>query len=536
MLQILKSAVPLTLLFVLLAAPVMAAEFLLFYSNDVRGETEPCGCSAKQRGGMSRKAAQIKQIAEKEKLPYLFLDSGGLLFKQTRLPSDEEAQARIAAQGIIEAMQAMDCRATGIEAHDLAGGVELLRQFQEKGQLKWLSMNLVESKRKKAIFTPSALTETAGISVAILGLTDEKIPLSAQEKTSYTLLPWEKTLPNALAQVKKKADMIILLSSYPYVVNKKIAEAYPEINLILSSGPAAATAYPFMVKETVFAQTGPRGKNLGLMRIVWTEAGQWDQNDFSAIRMQQSQLDRIILQMHRLEQQNENRKLNKDEDWQKLLAEKKTAETKINTMLRKQQPQDKTLSRFTARFIPLESSLPEDPTVQEIMSTTMQRINTFSKGEKANNTFSTGQENTLRNLVGWKRCSACHAVQAAFWQQTGHARSMAALEAKQQQFNPDCVICHVTLPEPEAVAQIKTDKLLLNLPEQFRSVGCESCHGPTAAHDADPTQVAVPHAKPGEQVCKTCHQPEHDSHFVFAEKEKRIHCLDSVVELQPEKR
>jgi hypothetical protein len=112
--QILKSAVPLTLLFLLLAAPVMAAEFLLFYSNDVRGETEPCGCSAKQRGGMSRKAAQIKQIAEAEKLPYLFLDSGALLFKQTRLPKGEEEQAKIAAQGIIEAMQAMDCRATGI--------------------------------------------------------------------------------------------------------------------------------------------------------------------------------------------------------------------------------------------------------------------------------------------------------------------------------------------------------------------------------------------------------------------------------------
>ena len=30
-------------LLLLTAAPVMAAEFLLFYSNDMHGETEPCG-------------------------------------------------------------------------------------------------------------------------------------------------------------------------------------------------------------------------------------------------------------------------------------------------------------------------------------------------------------------------------------------------------------------------------------------------------------------------------------------------------------
>ena len=534
MLHLLKRAALLTLLLFSTAAPVRAAEFLLFYSNDVRGETEPCGCSAKQRGGMSRKAAQISQIAAAEQLPYLYLDSGGLLFKQTRLPAGQEEQAKIAAQGIVEAMQAMRCQAVGIGSHDLTGGVELLRQLQDSGQLTWLSMNLVDKKGNKPVFTPWLLTKTAGLSVAVLGLTDEKIQLTLADQKNYALLSPEQTLPKVLAQVRDKADMIILLSSGPETVNKKIAETYPEINLLLRSGPGAATAYPVMVNQTVFAQTGPRGKTLGLLRIVWTEAGKWDQQDLSAIRMEQSRLDRIILQMRRFQEKHENWDLSRDKDWQQLLADKQAAADKISTMLRQQKPPDKHLSRFTARFIPLESELPEDPAVLAIMDRTAQRINTFSKAEKAARPATAADP--LRSLAGWQSCANCHAAQAAFWQQTGHARSMAALEAKKQQFNPDCVVCHVTLPDPAAAAIIKKNKLLLRLPEQFRRVSCESCHGPAAAHDADPTETPVPYCKPDEQVCKTCHQPEHDSHFVFAEKEKRIRCPSSTVELPPETR
>ncbi|CAK8723464.1 Cytochrome c554 and c-prime [Candidatus Electronema halotolerans] len=530
----LQRAALLALFLLLMTAPVRAAEFLLFYSNDVRGETEPCGCSAKQRGGMSRKAAQISQIAAAEQLPFLYLDSGGLLFKETRLPAGQEEQAKIAAQGLAAAMQVMRCQAAGVGAHDLAGGVELLRQFQDTGQLTWLSMNLVDRQQNQPVFTPWLLTKTAGLSVAVLGLTNEKTRLAPADQEHYALLPWEQTLPKALAQVRDKADMIILLSSCPETVNKKIAKAHPEINLLLHSGPGAATAYPVMVNQTVFAQTGPRGKSLGLLRIVWTAAGKWDQQDLSAIRMEQSRLDRIILQMSRFREKHENWDLSRDKDWQLLLADKQAAKNRINTMLRQQKPPDKSLSRFTARFIPLESELPEDPAVLAIMDRTAQRINAFSKAEKADQP--TTAADALRSLAGWQSCADCHAAQAAFWQQTGHARSMAALEAKKQQFNPDCVVCHVTLPDPAGAAEIKENKLLLRLPEQFRRVSCESCHGPAAAHDADPTETPVPHRQPGEQVCKTCHQPEHDSHFVFAEKEKRIRCPDSAVELPPETR
>ncbi|MCI5121090.1 MAG: hypothetical protein D3908_07875, partial [Candidatus Electrothrix sp. AUS4] len=55
-----------------------------------------------------------------------------------------------------------------------------------------------------------------------------------------------------------------------------------------------------------------------------------------------------------------------------------------------------------------------------------------------------------------------------------------------------------------------------------KNVGCEACHGPAAAHSAG--QGKVPITIPDEKVCLQCHTSEHDDHFVFSEKVKRLGC------------
>ncbi len=419
------------------------------------------------------------------------------------------------AAGIAKAMQSMNCRAIGLEAHDLAGGVVLLKKLQQEQQLTWLSMNLVDAKKKQPVFTPYLLTEVAGMQVAVLGLTNGQMVLdAAPDKVDYTVLPWKETLPKVIEQVKGKAAMIILLSSYPYEVNKEIAEAYPAINLMLTSGPAAATTYPFMVGSTLFAQTGARGKTLGMMRINWTEAGKWEESNLSKIRLEQNRLDQINLQLSRLEQQKAQ-----ETGYQKLVAEKQKAEQNINALQEKKKTEGEHLCHFSNQFIALESSLPEDPKVREIMTRTKQQVNDLHQERSATEQSAA----LLKTLAGWQKCAQCHVQQATFWQKTRHAASIQTLEKKQQQFNEDCLLCHVTLPHYNA-AMVKAEKLLLQLPEQLKRVSCESCHGMAAAHAGNPAAVPVPMPKPAEQVCTGCHTPDHDSHFVFADKIAKVRC------------
>ncbi len=64
------------------------------------------------------------------------------------------------------------------------------------------------------------------------------------------------------------------------------------------------------------------------------------------------------------------------------------------------------------------------------------------------------------------------------WQKTRHAKAYDSLAAKGQQFNQDCLPCHVT-----GVVTGK-EPYILTLPEALLQVGCEACHGPGRAHAA----------------------------------------------------
>ncbi len=61
------------------------------------------------------------------------------------------------------------------------------------------------------------------------------------------------------------------------------------------------------------------------------------------------------------------------------------------------------------------------------------------------------------------------------------------------------------------VSDLKTPLLM--------DVGCEVCHGPGSAHNANPYKVKMPVAEPN-AVCIKCHTPEHSGDYAGHEQEK----------------
>ena len=101
-------------------------------------------------------------------------------------------------------------------------------------------------------------------------------------------------------------------------------------------------------------------------------------------------------------------------------------------------------------------------------------------------------------------CKECHAAIYASWEKTKHARAITKLDSEQQQ--KDCIQCHVT----GAKALVLEDGKPLNA-----GVQCEACHGPGAAHAADPAKLPP---KVRERDCTTCHSDRspHFRGFVFS--------------------
>ena len=98
-------------------------------------------------------------------------------------------------------------------------------------------------------------------------------------------------------------------------------------------------------------------------------------------------------------------------------------------------------------------------------------------------------------------CRKCHEDIYASWSKTKHAKALGRLSAEEQQ--KECVGCHVTGPK---------QKLEKNGKVVNGGIQCESCHGASAAHAADPTTHTAFGAKPPEKVCTSCHSDK-SPHF-----------------------
>jgi cytochrome c5 len=111
--------------------------------------------------------------------------------------------------------------------------------------------------------------------------------------------------------------------------------------------------------------------------------------------------------------------------------------------------------------------------------------------------------------TGTESCSDCHADAVAFWQKTVHATAWKTLEDRGQQFDLDCIGCHVTgWDRPGGSNLAHNDKL--------RDVQCETCHGPGSIHVAKGglEKPAAIKLTPADDLCASqCHTKEHSDTF-----------------------
>ncbi|MFZ5798044.1 MAG: UshA-like (seleno)protein [Desulfobulbaceae bacterium] len=476
-------------------------------------------------GGLSRKAYMIKQVESEVDKPVLRLDAGALFFERPGVP-DALLEARtIQARGISRAMQAMQYAAIGTAPHDLAAGLEFLHRQSREFSLPLLSANL-RNQEGTSPFPASLLTKIGETSVAIIGLTGESAPNEADRRSGeYRLLSWEEVLPDTLQDVAKHAEMIILLSSYPEKINRVIAGRFPDIHLIIQSGASPAGKAPEIVGNTLITQVAARGKYLGRLDIDWKKSRRWgqEQGGHAKLRQARDELDRINWRLGRLEKRWPNKEeLALINEYQTLRKDQQRLTMQIAELEAAPRDEEEELSSFRAVFIPLQVALTEDPEVQKIVIQTKQEIN--QAGKKRLSDAAQQPEQPVRKgrgMSGWQECGACHIEQTAFWQESRHAGAWQTLVRARQQFNQECLRCHVTLPSYDQEV-VHSENLLAEVTPDLQQVGCEACHGPGEQHVANPERTHFPPVTA--RICLNCHTPEHDNDFDFERKTRIIRC------------
>jgi len=171
---------------------------------------------------------------------------------------------------------------------------------------------------------------------------------------------------------------------------------------------------------------------------------------------------------------------------------------------------DGTTENQINRYVALDSDIPDDPAAQEVVTAAHTE---FTKEQTTNATAAAARNpNPLLGggdspYVGVETCAGCHEKENDVWVKSRHGHAMATLEKKNQQFDNECVGCHVVGFQKGGFQSLYTTP-------QFANVQCEECHGPGRDHAANPGKGYGFMSTP--VGCVKCHKEPNDPNFDFA--------------------
>jgi hypothetical protein len=453
---------------------------VLVLSGQQHGYIEPCGCSAVQLGGVSRRASLIRQIEERG-WPVAAIDVGGVASARRH-----RKQSQVKFEKTLAALQFMKYAAVALGPEDLHVGPAdyVMGVGVNLGDMPFLAANVVllgspdlgTPVRRKTV-------QVGDVKIALTGVVGESIkkeifppPVKGQptggNSDDITISDPIAALTKVLAEIDAdKPDLRVLLSHARLDESKSIAEKFANrFDLILSAGgPEDPDGKPIRIGRTMIVTTGAKGKHVGVVGL-FPKADAKDRLRFELIDMDG---DRF----------------------------KNTRE--MDDLMREYQAE-------------------------------LQRLDLVGKEP-------TTKHPTGSNFVGAATCGECHTKAYAKWKTTKHAHGYDSLiegrpELKDRWVSrihdPECLACHVTGWDPKQFQRYESGFLSATATAQLKGNQCENCHGPGSKHVAaerefkktkketdellelrEARHLDLELAK--ERVCYSCHDGDNSPDFDF---------------------
>jgi 2',3'-cyclic-nucleotide 2'-phosphodiesterase (5'-nucleotidase family) len=199
----------------------------------------------------------------------LLLDCGGVF-------SDPNQRVmKLKAEISLEAMDLMGYDALNLGARELSLGLEFLRGVSSPLSLPLLSSNLVHENGRIPWIKDRIIRNVKGFRVAILGIMPA-YALEAMPNPRYAehlkIIPPETALKSLLPEVKKEADLIILLSQCGPVTTSSLVTAVGGIDLAISCRDQKPDQSSHEGGFPVF-RTGSRGTHIGYVQVTRNDTG-----------------------------------------------------------------------------------------------------------------------------------------------------------------------------------------------------------------------------------------------------------------------
>jgi hypothetical protein len=373
-----------------------------FYTGQLLGELEPCGCSSVKRGGMLQRSGWLRKL--QQEMTQLVAVDGGFASPK------EERQAEI----------------------KFATHHQMLRALGYQGQFLFSQEKIpTEVARDSLFFVAAGRPEIGWYRL---------LPLKVGGATwSVLLMAVEKEMPG-----KEQVAAVI-------------AQHKPDLVFAMTQGleQAQATMFPEGTHQTmIFAVDAPEPFNPRTLRANTLLLSAGNRGRYAG-----------LLVFHFVKG---------------------------------------VFTQWNHRTVALEKGLPHDKRVSELLEKYKKQL----KDEQL-------LQRQLKRIspigfVGSETCAikGCHPYEYGQWQAQEHARAFDTLVNERQDYDPECVGCHVVGYDfEEGFRTPEETSYLLH-------VGCEACHGPGAAH-ATSAKEAYGRVKGDKKMCLTCHEKDRSPQFDY---------------------
>lgn len=165
-----------------------------------------------------------------------------LLFDTGDALSPDYLSTASAGKIMMDMMAEMEYDAMVVGNHDFDFGTAVLRSYKNIPHYPTLLAANILTGDSLPFLTPFKILNKAGLRIGVLGITDPGIRESIYEKNRKGLLfldvAW--AMKKYLQEVRLKSDVLILLTHLSPEDNQKIAEQFPEIDMIIGKAAPAA--------------------------------------------------------------------------------------------------------------------------------------------------------------------------------------------------------------------------------------------------------------------------------------------------------
>jgi 2',3'-cyclic-nucleotide 2'-phosphodiesterase (5'-nucleotidase family) len=213
----------------------------IFYTGNIAGNFEPCGCKI-PKGGVARRVT----FMEKQRIEgarELRIDVGNFTDLQADVGS-------ITTDCIAHSFQMLDYHAVGVSRRELSFDITQLQRLAKDYQLPIVSANVLHPITGNPMFEPYRIINLSGMKVTCLGLTDEFYYkyLENTEEAPFGIQPVFEAAETWIPEAAKASDFLVIMTDMNYYKIDTLASRFPDIDVVVTSG-----VNPQPIRETVYS-------------------------------------------------------------------------------------------------------------------------------------------------------------------------------------------------------------------------------------------------------------------------------------------